>query len=148
MQIAVGALFFARDTSRCLFLLRSERQINTWGLAGGRQESGETVLQTLHRECQEELGAVPEYHKLIPLETFTSENQQFRYITFVAVVDREFQPTLNQEHHGYCWVKIGSHPTPLHPGLWNTLNLPAIRKKIQVIGQCFPQATCQVHSQQ
>jgi hypothetical protein len=29
---------------------------NTWGLAGGKCESGETLLDTIHRECWEELG--------------------------------------------------------------------------------------------
>lgn len=137
MLTSVGALFYSASTQRCLYLLRSEKQINTWGLAGGKQEHGETILETLHREFREELGEIPPYYKLIPLETYTSERQQFQYVTFVAVVEKEFNPTLNHEHHGYCWVKLGDYPRPLHPGLWNTVNFQEIQKKIYLIGKCF-----------
>lgn len=132
---AIGALFLSKKTRRCLYLLRSERQRNTWGLVGGKQENGESTLDCLHRECTQEIGNVPNYIKLVPLETFTSEDRHFQYITFVCIVDDEFVPRLNHEHHGYCWVSLGEFPRPLHPGLWNTVNYSAVRDKIQVLVQ-------------
>lgn len=137
VNTAVGALFYCVSTQRCLFLLRSVKQKNTWGLVGGKQNPGESTLDTLHREFTEELGFVPEYHKLIPIETFTSEDLMFKYLTFVCVVNEEFIPTLNHEHHGYCWIRTGNWPKPLHPGLWHTVNFDEIRSKITTVTEMF-----------
>ena len=43
------------------------------------------------------------------------------YYSFVAVVDEEFIPTLNNESAGYAWVNIGQWPKPLHDGARVTL---------------------------
>ena len=34
---------------------------NTWGLPGGKVEAGETLVDSINRECTEELGTMPEY---------------------------------------------------------------------------------------
>jgi 8-oxo-dGTP pyrophosphatase MutT (NUDIX family) len=130
---AVGALCFCAKTQRCLYLLRSKKQIGTWGLVGGRKEFNESTKETLFREFIEEIGSVPTPNKLIPIETYTSEDDNFKFITYICVVPHEFIPILNQEHHGYCWVKLGEFPKPLHPGLWNTLNFGVIKQKINTI---------------
>ena len=137
VSTSVGALIFCVSTQRCLFLMRSNRQRNTWGLVGGKQEPGETTLETLHREFGEELGSVPAYQRLIPIETYTSNDQAFRYLTYVCLVDREFLPVLNHEHHGYCWIQMGHWPRPLHPGLWNTVNFQEIKTKIDTLFRLF-----------
>ena len=65
---AVGVWFLARDTGRYLYLLRNDpKHPGTWGLPGGKVEPGETLLGSMERECQEELGHFPEYERLIPL---------------------------------------------------------------------------------
>lgn len=128
---ALGCLFVNISSGRCLYLLRSERQRGHWGLPGGKQQLAETALQCLHREFTEELGSVPDYVRLVPLETFSTSDGHFRYVTFVAAVQQEFTPQLNSEHHGYCWVQLGSYPKPLHPGLWNTVNYPLVQRKIE-----------------
>jgi 8-oxo-dGTP pyrophosphatase MutT (NUDIX family) len=129
----VGALFYSVETQRCLYLLRSQKQKNTWGLVGGKQTPGECIQDTLYREFLEEIGSVPVPSKLIPIETFTSDDGFFRFITYVCVVPTEFVPVLNHEHHGYCWVRIGDYPRPLHPGLWNTVNFQVIQEKISTL---------------
>ncbi len=54
---AAGALFLAKNTKRYLFLLRDDdTHTNTWGLVGGRLESGETIVECLNREIKEEIG--------------------------------------------------------------------------------------------
>jgi ADP-ribose pyrophosphatase YjhB (NUDIX family) len=131
--IGIGALFYSVETQRCLYLLRSQKQKNTWGLVGGKQIQGECIQSTLYREFVEEIGQVPMPSKLIPIETFTSDDGYFQFITYVCAVPKEFIPTLNREHHGYCWVRIGDYPRPLHPGLWNTINFQAIQEKIQTL---------------
>jgi 8-oxo-dGTP pyrophosphatase MutT (NUDIX family) len=130
---AAGALFYAVDTRRCLYLLRSHKQRGTWGLVGGKQNAGESVQDTLYREFNEEIGGVPGPHRLIPLETFTSDDLYFKFVTFACIVPAEFTPVLNSEHYGYCWVQMGEFPRPLHPGLRNTLNFRVIQNKIETI---------------
>jgi 8-oxo-dGTP pyrophosphatase MutT (NUDIX family) len=139
---AVGVWFYSLATDRYLYLMRNDpRHPGSWGLPGGKVESGETLLTAIERECQEELGYFPEYVRMVPLEQFTSSDEKFRYHTFFCCVTQEFQPDLNSEHLGYAWIGSQSWPRPMHPGLWNTVNLDEIRDKIQIIQQ-------QIHTSQ
>jgi len=108
---------------------------DSWGLPGGKIEQGESIMAAMVRECEEELGSMPEYVKLMPLEKFTSADGGFEYNTFFAVVDAEFNPRLNDEHSGYAWINSGTWPKPLHPGLWSTINFSAVQQKISIIQQ-------------
>jgi 8-oxo-dGTP pyrophosphatase MutT (NUDIX family) len=131
---AVGVWFYAVDTHRYLYLMRSDpKHPGSWGLPGGRVESGETLLDAMRRECQEELGMIPDYMRLIPLEKFTTIDSGFEYHTFFCTITKEFQPVLNDEHLGYAWVNSGTWPRPMHPGLWSTVNFDAVRSKIEII---------------
>jgi len=131
---AVGVWFYSVATHRYLYLMRNDaRNPASWGLPGGRVEAGETLLDAMNRECREELGFVPEYFRMIPLEKFTTLDSGFEYHTFFCVVDIEFQPVLNDEHLGYAWIDSGTWPKPMHPGLWSTVNFEAVQNKISVI---------------
>ena len=131
---AVGVWFLARDTGRYLYLLRNDaKHPGAWGLPGGKVESGETLLGAMERECTEELGCFPVYQQMLPLEKFTSADGVFEYYTWVCVIAEEFVPVLNHEHLGYAWIDRGSWPRPMHPGLWNTVNLENIKDKIQTV---------------
>lgn len=138
---AVGVWFYSTSTQRYLYLLRNDpRHPNTWGLPGGKIEAGETLIEAMNRECTEELGFVPEYIKLVPLEKFTSADQGFCYHTFFCTVDTEFIPTLNNEHIGWAWIQSGSWPKPMHPGLWSTINFDAVKEKIGLIERTVQQS--------
>ena len=133
---AVGVWFYCPATHRYLYLLRNDPKYpDTWGLAGGKVEYGETLIAAVERECSEELGAMPEYKQLIPIEKFTSPDSAFEYHTFWCRVEQEFVPELNHEHVGYAWIGTGRWHRPLHPGLWNTVNLDAVQQKIRQIEQ-------------
>ena len=131
---AVGVWFYAVNTGRYLYLMREDpKHPDTWGLPGGKLNANETLIQAMERECREELGFMPEYLKLVPLEKFTTADQGFSYHTFFCSVEREFCPTLNNEHQGWAWVASGTWPKPMHPGLWSTVNFDAVQNKIQSV---------------
>ena len=122
---AVGAIFLSIKTGRVMLNLRSESVTysNYWGFVGGKVEGSETPTECLSREIHEELGSdVPKFNETIPFDVFTTKNGKFRYYSFLVVVQDEFIPSLNSESSGYCWVKIGSWPQPLHPGAKSTLH--------------------------
>lgn len=131
---AVGIWFFSTTTHRYLYLLRNDsRHPNTWGLPGGKVEFGESLLDAMVRECTEEIGSMPDYIKLVPVEKFTSSDLGFSYHTFFCSVEQEFTPVLNEEHIGWAWIASGTWPRPMHPGLWSTINFDAVRDKISKI---------------
>lgn len=132
--VCSGALFYARDTKRFLLLQRNSKKTQgQWGLVGGKAEGNETPWQGLLREIQEEVGKTPMIKKVIPLEMFTSNDAKFFFHTYLAIVDGEFIPTLNNEHCGYAWVDVNAWPKPLHVGLRNTLQNKAIKEKLQTV---------------
>jgi len=132
-HIGCGALIYSIKTKRYLFLLRNQkRHAGSWGLVGGGVEIGETPAEALHREVIEEIGSI-QVQKIIPLEKFTSETNNFQYHTYLLLVDEEFIPILNYEHRGYAWTKLEDHPKPLHPGVWRTFNFKSIIDKIKTV---------------
>lgn len=133
---AVGIMFYSSATHRYLYLLRNDpKHPGSWGLPGGKIESGESIVAAVDRECQEELGFVPRHSKLVPIEKFTSGDNNFNYHTFFCSVTQEFVPNLNHEHLGYAWIDSGVVPKPLHPGLYATFKIEEIRDKLSVIEQ-------------
>jgi 8-oxo-dGTP pyrophosphatase MutT (NUDIX family) len=131
---AVGVMFFCQETRRYLYLLRNDpKHPGCWGLPGGKISDNESLIHAMQRECHEELGVWPRHKKLVPVEMFTSPDSKFHYHTFLCIVYKEFTPRLNDEHLGYAWVDIASYPKPLHPGLWQTINIDTVREKINVV---------------
>lgn len=133
--VCSGGLFLSRETKRFLFLLRTQgKTAGTWGLVGGKKEPGDhTPYDTLKREIQEEIGKSPAIKKVVPLELFVSNDQQFHYHTYVLIVDKEFIPILNEEHAGYAWCDFNSWPKPLHQGVKTSLSNKSIRSKIEIL---------------
>ena len=134
MLSSTGALIYCAQSHRYLFLLRnSNRHSGSWGIVGGKVEAGESVIQGLHREIQEELGGEIKDAKIIPIEQYTSDNDKFVFHTYLISVDEEFVPVLNHEHRGYCWVLLDDHPKPLHPGVWRSFKFTAITDKLRTM---------------
>lgn len=126
---AAGVFFYSSSTKRFLYLLRADKQNPTWSIPGGGIEQGETLLEGIARECEEEMSFFDTDLKLIPIQKFTNGN--FIYNTFFCEVKEEFIPVLNNEHIGYAWVGEGSYPKPLHPGLFSTVNIDIVIEKLE-----------------
>ena len=131
---AAGALFLSTQTKRFLFLMRADdTYTDTWATVGGRAEIGETVIESLSREIQEEIGFLPIVRKTIPVDLFVSNDGKFEFHMFVCLVDKEFIPNLNSEHKGYAWSGIDNFPKPLHPALYNALKNNELKSKIKSV---------------
>jgi 8-oxo-dGTP pyrophosphatase MutT (NUDIX family) len=127
---SAGVFFYSQDTHRFLYLLRSDdKNPGNWGIPGGKIEQNETLFEGLERECLEEISYFPNDAKLIPIQKFV--NNTFTYHTFFCKIDKEFIPTLNDEHCGYAWMDQLHYPKPLHPGLFNTINFDVVQTKLQ-----------------
>jgi hypothetical protein len=133
--ICSGGLFLSRDTKRFLLLLRTQgKTAGTWGLVGGKKEPADlTAFDALNREISEEVGITPKIKKVVPLELFISNDQNFYYNTYVLIVEKEFIPTLNAEHQGYAWVDFNKWPKPLHQAVKTSLNNKIIKTKLELL---------------
>jgi len=96
-------------------------------------DDGETLMENVIRECEEEMNYFPACGQLIPIQKFVNNN--FTYHTFFCRVEEEFAPQLNEEHCGYAWVEGSNYPKPLHPGLFNTVNLDVVQDKLKTLTQ-------------
>jgi 8-oxo-dGTP pyrophosphatase MutT (NUDIX family) len=132
--VCSGALVYSLNTQRFLFLHRSngKRSNDVWGLVGGTNEGCETPWEGLRREIEEEIGKV-DIKKVLPLETFVSNDTKFKFHTYLCVVVDEFIPTLNSEHDGYAWCSFRKWPKPLHLGLRNTLQNKTNLSKLETV---------------
>lgn len=118
MITASGCCFLALDTGRIMLQMRSQHVKHplTWSFWGGKAENNERPIETLLRECREELGPLPDIEKVYPIHTFLSDDNNFTYHTFCITVFEEFIPQTNNETAGYAWVPINSPIKPLHRG--------------------------------
>ena len=132
---ASGCLFLSTDTGRIMLQQRSgdTSHPRTWGFFGGKAEDKERPIQTLLRELEEEIGVVPDIQKIHPINEFISADKKFTYNTFIVTVFEEFIPILNDESDGFCWVKLGNWPRPLHYGAKAQLYNKDLLNKIKTV---------------
>lgn len=129
-----GALICARSTKRFLLLQKAQgKHAGRWGLVGGTNHSNESAWQGLQREIEEELGAMPDIKKTIPLERFVSNDSMFNFHTYFCVVESEFIPVLSDEHIAWGWFDLDNLPKPVHKGLDLSLRNKTIHIKLQTV---------------
>lgn len=127
-----GCLFYARRTGRFLIAMRSENveQPYTWGTWGGAVDAGSTPEETVRREVWEEAG-YDEPFELVHVHTYR-HSSGFVYENYVAVVEDEFEPSLDDETADYAWVKEGRWPSDLHFGMAHLLaNVPSLVERVE-----------------
>ena len=125
-RAAAGALVVSERTGRFLIAHRAKGtlQPGTWGTWGGAIDAGETALDAVIRELQEETAYVSDPRDILPLYVFNHETG-FRYSNFLVVIDQEFEPVLNWEMQHYGWFCFGDWPNPLHFGMRQLLKDPS-----------------------
>jgi 8-oxo-dGTP pyrophosphatase MutT (NUDIX family)/predicted nucleotidyltransferase len=109
---AAGCILYAEDTGRWGLQQRSDtvNDPGVWAAWGGGREPGESLEQCVRRELAEESG----YRGPIKLEPLA---RNAKYVTYIGIVPREFEPRPCDEWKDYCWVELGRWPAPLHPGV-------------------------------
>lgn len=108
MKTAAGVILIAGGK-----VLMLQRPDGTWGLPGGKCEEGETPLQAMVRETQEET-AYNVDPEATPLQVAVSNNEDgFTFTCFSLDIDEEFVPVLTDEHTAFQWAEPHDPPTPL-----------------------------------
>jgi len=113
-------MFLSGDDT-VLWVLRSDTgdEPNTWAFPGGGVEVGESAEEAAIRESFEECGFRGNVNlRLIDVQVYPD----FKYYTFLGVVDSEFEPTLNDEHTDWQWLPAGEFPADIHPGIQQLQN--------------------------
>lgn len=118
---AAGAVFVLRRAGATPLVMLQKRSAfahegGTWSCAGGAIDEGETALEAALREASEEVGAIPEPHRLIGEYVFEPATD-WHYTTVVVEVDEPFGASINFETDDVDWVPVDEvDQRPLHAG--------------------------------
>ena len=86
-------------------ILLLQKENGNWTFPGGHREPEEcSPLETAQRECEEELGLLPD-GKLVGKLKLTKEGQKQPVYSFFMTVKDSFMPTLSWEHRDYKWIQ-------------------------------------------
>ena len=124
------AVFVTRRGGRNVLLLhRSPEQGGYWHVVAGGVEPGETAVEAAKRELREETGLVAELTPGIEVteyvSTLTKEPADrdepsvlaVGVTCFRAAAPDDWEPTLDWEHDGHRWCKVGGAASELRwPG--------------------------------
>jgi len=113
-RIAAG--LFLTHGDKVLLLKRSKKESHagSWGLPGGKGNTGESFLDCAKREAKEETGRVPDFKVFGHLDEPIINGT---YRTFICKIDKPYKVKLSSEHTEYSWVsfkdckKLDVHPS-------------------------------------
>lgn len=111
-----GVLIKCSKTNRFLLLERNDGKKNErWSMITGGVDKGETIIEGLKREVNEEIGINPELikYKFIKVIPMPKKNKTLHY--YQGLTSTEFKPILNKEHHDWGWFSVDELPSPLYP---------------------------------
>ena len=126
------------DEPAVLLQLRSafSHEGGTWSCPGGALDAGETPVDGALREAAEEIGLVPEPHRLVGEHRFAPA-EEWSYTTVVVEVAKPFGPTMNFETDAVAWVPVDDVAAyGLHPGF--AAAWPHVRPIAETAGAASP----------
>ncbi|MBK0064927.1 MULTISPECIES: NUDIX hydrolase [unclassified Acinetobacter] len=103
-QYRVGAHAVITNIDGKVLLLKANYGNFAWGLPGGGIDPGETILQGLQRECEEELGLIVRVDYLSGLYLHTDINAHVSI--FRCHLPDQAQIQLSHEHSEYAFFTI------------------------------------------
>lgn len=118
---AAGVLFVLRPDGEPPLVMLQKRSAfahegGTWSCAGGAIDEGETPYEAALREASEEVGAIPDHHRVLGQHVFAPATD-WVYTTVVLEVDDHFGASINFETDAVVWVPLDIvEHRPLHPG--------------------------------
>lgn len=135
MKESVGILIVAKDTKNFLLLHRSQKPI-VWSILTGTMDvEGETPLETVKREIEEEINLdsskVKDIKKVGVIET-----QKKLFHVFVGFLDKQIDLNLKlDENDEFKWTNVENIPSPMHKRWEKTFQLakPYLNLKETVI---------------
>jgi len=120
----LGVKALIRNEEGRLLLLKKERSIKEtyWDIPGGRIQKGETLLETLQRELEEEIGlkniegAVAHSMYLTNIRiSVTDSDVGLIFSVYKYDVNFDFKPLLGDEHIDFDWFSINDAIGLLEP---------------------------------
>ena len=118
---AAGVVFVLRRPGRHPLVMLQKRSAfahegGTWSCAGGAIDEGESPLHAALREATEEVGEIPDDHRVLGEYVFTPA-ADWQYTTLVIEVDERFGASINFETDDVEWVPTHLvEARPLHAG--------------------------------
>jgi 8-oxo-dGTP pyrophosphatase MutT (NUDIX family) len=99
-----GFMFICPKTRRVLIGKRSKD--GKWADFGGGREDNEKPMETAIREVSEELQFYPDMYSILPNPLVNVEDDGYIFYNFLATVDDEIIPDINEEHSEVEWISI------------------------------------------
>ncbi len=117
---AAGVVFVTNRAERAHVMLQLRSSFahegGTWSCAGGALDEDEHPYEGALREATEEVGAVPDDHRLVGQYVF-EPSDDWTYTTLVIEVDETFGGSVNFETDAVAWVHVDEVSSkPLHAG--------------------------------
>lgn len=111
---SVGILIISKKTNRFLLLHRVEKPV-VWSILTGTMDvEGETPIETVKREIEEEIRVDSNFIKGIK-KVGEITNHRGTFNVFVGFVEDEFSPNLKlDENDKFKWTDENDLPTPIH----------------------------------
>ena len=114
MHKSIGAVIYRRTEEgglEFLLLHYPGTKKDYWGLVKGHTEKGESEIDTLKREIEEETGikelsVLPNFRKEIRYFFQLKERKIFKRVIFYLVKTKEVEVKISHEHIGYDWFNF------------------------------------------